>query len=145
MKILSVNVSTPKEVAYQGGTVTTGIFKEPVTGRVMVRRLNIEGDDQADRRVHGVGFDMAIYAYPIEHYAFWQKELGRQDFPHGQFGENLTVSGLSEETVRVGDVFRIGGALMQVTQPRIPCSRHGPGPRRQRPDAPLQGRGCGRI
>ncbi len=121
MKILSVNVSTPKEVAYQGGTVTTGILKEPVTGRVMVRRLNIEGDDQADRRVHGVGFDMAIYAYPVEHYAYWQRELGRQGFPHGQFGENLTVSGLSENTVRVGDVFRIGGTLMQVTQPRIPC------------------------
>ena len=120
MKLLSVNVSLPKEVPFQGRTVTTGIFKEPVQGRVMVRRLNIDGDDQADRKVHG-GFDMAVYAYPVEHYAFWEQELGRDGFPHGQFGENLTVDGLSEETVRVGDIFRIGGALLQVTQPRIPC------------------------
>ncbi len=100
MKIHSVNVSLPKEVSHEGKTLVTGIFKEPVPGRVMVRRLNIDGDDQADRRVHGVGFDMAIYAYPVEHYAFWEKELGREGFPHGQFGENLTVSGLSEETVQ---------------------------------------------
>ena len=120
MKLLSVNVSLPKEVPYRGKTVRTCIFKEPVPGRVMVRRLNIDGDDQADRRVHG-GFDMAVYAYPVEHYAFWETELGREGFPHGQFGENLTVSGLSEDTVRVGDIFRVGGALVQVTQPRIPC------------------------
>ena len=92
-----------------------------MTGRVRVRRLNIDGDDQADRRVHGVGFDMAIYFYHFEHYAFWASELGRDGFPYGQFGENLTVEGLSEDTVRVGDTFRIGGTLMQVTQPRIPC------------------------
>ena len=121
MKVVSVNVSLPKEVPYLGRTVTTGIFKEPVRGRVMVRRLNIDGDDQADRRVHGVGFDMAIYVYPVEHYAFWAKELGRDGFPYGQFGDNLTVEGLSEDTVRVGDTFRVGGTLLQVTQPRIPC------------------------
>jgi len=121
MKLISVNVSLAKEVPYLGRTITTGIFKEPVTGRVMVRRLNIDGDDQADRRVHGVGFDMAIYVYSIEHYAFWAKELGREGFPFGQFGENLTVEGLSEDTVRVGDTFRVGGTLLQVTQPRIPC------------------------
>lgn len=120
MKLLSVNVSAVKEIPYQGRTVTTGIFKKPVAGRVVVRRLNIDGDDQADRRVHG-GFDMAVYAYPHEHYAFWERELDREDFPYGQFGENLTVSGLSEETVRVGDTYRIGGALLQATQPRIPC------------------------
>jgi len=120
MKLLSVNVSPVKEIPYQERTVTTGILKAPVTGRVMVRRLNLEGDDQADRRVHG-GFDMAVYAYPVEHYAFWEKELGRDGFPHAQFGENLTVSGMSEDNVRVGDIFRIGGALLQVTQPRIPC------------------------
>ena len=114
MKVLSVNVSLPVEVSHAGNAVRTGIFKEAVPGRVMVRRLNIDGDDQADRRVHGVGFDMAIYAYPVEHYAFWEKELGRESFPHGQFGENLTVSGLSEDTVRVGDVFRVGGALVEV-------------------------------
>ena len=121
MKIVSVNVSLAKEVLYQGRTVTTGIFKEPVQGRVMVRRLNINGDDQADRRVHGVGFDMAIYVYSVEHYAFWAKELGRDGFPYGQFGENLTVEGLSEDTVQVSDTFRVGGTLLQVTQPRIPC------------------------
>lgn len=120
-KLLSVNVSLPKEVSYQGRTVSTAILKEPVPGRVMVRRLNIDGDDQADRRVHGVGFEMAIYAYPFEHYSFWEQELDSDGFPHGQFGENLTVSGLSEESVRVGDIFRIGGALLQITQPRIPC------------------------
>ena len=132
MSVISVNVSLPKEVSHEGKTITTSIFKEPVHGRVMVRRLNIDGDDQADRRVHGVGFDMAIYAYPVEHYAFWEKELGRDSFPYGQFGENLTVSGLSEDTVRVGDVFRVGEALLQVTQPRIPCfklaMRMGEGP-----------------
>ena len=121
MKVVSVNVSLAKEVPYLGKTVRTGIFKEPVRGRVMVRRLNIDGDDQADRRVHGVGFDMAIYVYPVEHYAFWARELGRDGFPYGQFGENLTVEGLSEDTVRVGDTFRVGATLLQVTQPRIPC------------------------
>ena len=120
MKLLSVNVSAVKEIPHQGRTVTTGIFKKPVARRVMVRRLNIDGDDQADRRVHG-GFDMAVYAYPHEHYAFWERELDREGFPYGQFGENLTVSGLSEETIRVGDTYRIGGALLQATQPRIPC------------------------
>ena len=87
MKLISVNVSLAKEVPYLEGTIKTGIFKEPVRGRVMVRRLNIDGDDQADRRVHGVGFDMAVYVYPFEHYAFWAKELGRDGFPYGQFGK----------------------------------------------------------
>lgn len=121
MKLISVNVSLPKRVPYLGKTITTGIFKEPVRGRVMARRLNIDGDDQADRRVHGVGFDMAIYCYPVEHYTFWARELGRDGFPYGRFGENFTVEGLSEDTVRVGDTFRVGGTLLQVTQPRIPC------------------------
>ncbi len=120
MQLLSVSASQVKEVIYQGKTVRTGIFKDPVPERVMVRRLNIDGDDQADRNVHG-GFDMAVYAYPVEHYAFWERELGREAFPHGQFGENLTVSGMSEDTVRVGDICRIGETLLQVTQPRIPC------------------------
>ena len=121
MKLISVNVSLAKEVPYLEGTIKTGIFKEPVRGRVMVRRLNIDGDDQADRRVHGVGFDMAVYVYPFEHYAFWAKELGRDGFPYGQFGENLTVEGLNEDTVRIGDTFRVGGTLLQVSQPRVPC------------------------
>ena len=120
MKLLSVNVSLPKQVPYQGKIITTGIFKEPVSDRVMVHALNIQGDGQADRKVHG-GRDMAVYAYPFEHYEFWEETLGRSGFPFGQFGENLTVEGLTEETVRIGDVFRVGGALLQVTQPRIPC------------------------
>jgi ferredoxin-NADP reductase/MOSC domain-containing protein YiiM len=120
VKLLSVNVSLPKEVRYNGNTIATGIFKDPVDGRVMVGTLNIEGDGQADLKVHG-GRDMAVYAYPVEHYAFWEKELGRQGFPFGQFGENLTVQGISENVLRVGDIFRVGGTLLQITQPRIPC------------------------
>ena len=120
MKLLSVNVSLPKQVPYQGKIITTGIFKEPVSDRVMVHALNVQGDGQADRKVHG-GRDMAVYAYPFDHYKFWEGSLGRSGFPFGQFGENLTVEGLSEKTVRVGDVFRVGGALLQATQPRTPC------------------------
>jgi ferredoxin-NADP reductase/MOSC domain-containing protein YiiM len=120
VKLLSVNVSLPKQVPYNGKIITTGIFKEPVSGRVLVHSLNAQGDGQADRKVHG-GRDMAVYAYPFEHYEFWEETLGRPEFPFGQFGENLTVEGLSEGNVRVGDIFRVGGALLQVTQPRIPC------------------------
>ena len=120
MKLLSVNVSLPKEVPYNDQIITTGIFKEPVSGRVAVRTINVEGDGQADRKVHG-GRDMAVYAYPVEHYPYWEQALGRDGFPFGQFGENLTIAGLTEEQVRVGDVLRVGGALLQVTQPRIPC------------------------
>jgi ferredoxin-NADP reductase/MOSC domain-containing protein YiiM len=120
VRLVSVNVSLPKEVPYNGKIITTGIFKEPVSGRVMVHALNVQGDGQADRKVHG-GLDMAVYAYPIEHYEFWEQTLGRSGFPFGQFGENLTVEGLSEDTVRVGDLLRVGGAQLQVTQPRIPC------------------------
>ena len=120
MKLLSINVSLAKEISHAERTVTTGIFKEPVEKSVMVRRLKIDGDAQADRKVHG-GFDMAVYAYPVEHYAYWESALGHDGYPYGQFGENLSVEGLLEETVRVGDVLRIGGAVLQVTQPRIPC------------------------
>ncbi|MEA3278097.1 MAG: MOSC domain-containing protein [Pseudomonadota bacterium] len=120
MRLVSVNVSEPREIEYRGQVVRTGIFKEPVSGRVGVGRLNIDGDGQADLKVHG-GYDMAVYAYPLEHYRYWEKELGRDAFPYGQFGENLTVEGLLEDTVRVGDVFRMGASRLQVTQPRIPC------------------------
>jgi len=120
VKLLSVNVSLPKQVPYKGKIITTGIYKEPVSDRVMVYALNVQGDGQADRKVHG-GRDMAVYAYPFEHYIFWEETLGLSGFPFGQFGENLTVEGLTEGTVRVGDIFRVGGTLLQVTQPRIPC------------------------
>ncbi|MFQ5930262.1 MAG: MOSC domain-containing protein [Acidobacteriota bacterium] len=120
MKLLSVNVSLPKEITFKGKTVRTGIFKEPVQGRVQVKTLNIEGDGQADLLGHGGPF-RAVYVYSFDHYAYWERELGRSDFTFGQFGENLTVEGMLDEDVHVGDIFRIGTALFQVTQPRVPC------------------------
>lgn len=124
MKLISVNISLPREISYQGQTVTTGIFKEQLVGPVVLRRLNLDGDDQADRRVHG-GADKAVYLYPFEHYAFWAAETGRNDFVHGQFGENFTTTGLLEDDVCIGDVFRIGAACVQVSQPRSPCFKLG--------------------
>ena len=120
MRILSVNVSLPKIVEYKGEQVETGIFKEPVAARLMVRKLNLDGDRQADLRVHG-GVDKAVYVYSIENYEYWKHELGRDDFNYGQFGENLTVEGMTDDVVRIGDVFSVGGASVQVTQPRLPC------------------------
>ena len=121
MKLLSVNVSKPKPIQYGGKTIRTGIFKEPVSGTVMLREKNIDGDGQGDLRVHG-GTYKAIYGYPFEHYAYWQQELGRDDLRYGQFGENLTVEGLLEETVHIGDIFQIGTTVkLQITQPRVPC------------------------
>ena len=124
MKLLSVNVSPPKEVSYNGKRIKTGIFKEPVSGRTMMRRLNIDGDGQGDLSVHG-GIHKAVYAYPVEHYDYWKQELGRNDLTYGKFGENLTVEGMLEETVYIGDVFRIGDALVEVSQPRVPCFKLG--------------------
>ncbi len=120
MKLLSVCVGVPREVDWKGKPVTTGIFKQPVDGRVMMRSLNLDGDRQADLTVHG-GVEKAIYAYPIEHYAHWRQELPEEDLPWGAFGENLTIEGLSETTVNIGDRFRIGTAEVRVTQPRFPC------------------------
>lgn len=120
MKILSINIAGSKSFTYQGKTVNTGIFKEPVSGRVRVQRLGLDGDVQVDRRVHG-GVDKAVYAYPFEHYAHWEKFLGRTGFAFGQFGENLTTAGLLEDDARVGDVWRVGEVVLQVTQPREPC------------------------
>ncbi len=120
MKLLSVNVSLPKTVAYEGKTVATGIFKEPVAGRVMVRRLNLAGDGQADLSVHG-GIDKAVYVYDLDSYRYWRRELGRDDLAYGHFGENLTVEDLADDRVHIGDVFRIGEALLEVSQPRVPC------------------------
>lgn len=125
MRLLSVNVSLPKRAPHGGKkTVVTGIFKEPVAGRVMLRRLNLDGDGQADLENHG-GPHRAAYAYPIENHDHWSRELGREGFAFGQFGENFTVRGMTEDDVRIGDVFRVGGALVEVSQPRPPCFKLG--------------------
>ena len=120
MKLLSVNVGLPREVIANGRATTTGIFKQPIANRVRVRSLNIDGDRQADLTVHG-GVDKAVYAYPHEHYAHWERELAPRKFAPGQFGENLTTSGLLEDDVRIGDLFAIGSARFEVSQPRVPC------------------------
>jgi MOSC domain-containing protein YiiM len=126
MCVVSVNVGLPRTVRWKGRDVTTGIFKQPVEGPVPVRRLNLEGDGQADLSVHG-GAAKAVYAYPLEHYAFWQDELARQ-LPLGAFGENVTVAGLPlEDEVGIGDRIRVGTASLVVTQPRLPCYKLGVG------------------
>lgn len=124
MKLISINVAQPKDVLHNSQVVKTGIFKQPLQGRVMVRTLNIDGDGQGDARVHG-GIYKAVYAYPVEHYDHWKHELGRDDLTYGKFGENLTVEGMREDSVHIGDVFRVGKALVQVTQPRVPCFKLG--------------------
>jgi MOSC domain-containing protein YiiM len=122
-RLVSINVSRPRTVRYRGREISPGIFKEPVSGRVMVRQLNIEGDAQADLSVHG-GAEKAVYVYAAEHYDRWQAEP-RQDLAYGQFGENLTVTGITEEGISVGDVLAVGDALLEVTQPRFPCFKLG--------------------
>jgi MOSC domain-containing protein YiiM len=119
MKVISVNVGLPREIPIGDRIVATGIFKEPVAGPVRVLSLNLDGDRQADLSVHG-GVDKAVYAYPSEHYPFWQRELGRE-LKWAAFGENLTVEGLLEDNVSVGDRLEIGTVLFEVTQPRLPC------------------------
>ncbi|EEF62217.1 MOSC domain containing protein [Pedosphaera parvula Ellin514] len=120
MKVLSINVSLPREVTGQGKTFSTGIFKIPVEGRIKVHSLGLEGDGQADLENHG-GIHKAVYSYPFEHYEYWAGELGRNDFSFGQFGENLTISGWLEDGVHIGDMFRIGEVLLEISQPRVPC------------------------
>jgi MOSC domain-containing protein YiiM len=124
MKLISVNIGLPREVSWQGRTVTTGIFKEPIQGSVMLRMLNLDGDKQADLSVHG-GVSKAVYTYPFEHYEFWQGELPDMKLPYGMFGENFTSEGLLEDTVNIGDRFRIGAAEVMVTEPRMPCYKLG--------------------
>ena len=119
LKLISLNVGLPREVPIGDRMVATGIFKTPVTGPVRVRTLNLDGDRQANLAVHG-GVDKAVYAYPSEHYPFWQQELG-EDLPWGAFGENLTVEGLDEKSLSIGDQLGIGTAVFEVTQPRLPC------------------------
>lgn len=123
-RVLSVSVARARSVPWKGQVVRTGIFKTPTEGRVRVGRLGLEGDEQADLEVHG-GPSKAVYAYPSEHYPFWQRELPGTPLPWGSFGENLTVVGLSEARVRVGDRFRIGTALLAATKPRFPCYKLG--------------------
>jgi len=124
MKIVSVNVGLPREVSWQGKLVTSGIFKEPLDGPVMMRTLNLDGDGQADLTVHG-GASKAVYAYPSEHYDYWRAELPGVDLPWGMFGENFTTGGLIEEAVYIGDKFRIGETEVMVTEPRMPCYKLG--------------------
>ena len=123
-KLLSVNVGLPREVNWRGGKVYTGVWKEPVQGRCMVRRLNVDGDGQGDLAGHG-GEQRAVFVYQIDSYHYWEQNLGRNDFTFGQFGENFTVEGLSDDEVCIGDRYRIGAALLEVTQPRVTCYRVG--------------------
>lgn len=120
MKVVSVNVGMPREIIYRDEPVMTGIYKDPVEGRIQMEGHNFIGDAQADLIAHGGEFK-AVYGYPIEHYPLWQAELGRQDLTYGQFGENLTTEGLLEQTMFVGSVYRVGNAVLQITQPRMPC------------------------
>src|SRR4029450_12262723 len=120
MKLLSVNVGLPREIAWKGKIVRTSIFKEPVAGRIRVAKLNVDGDQQSDLTVHG-GIDKAVYAYPSEHYPFWRRELELEDLPWASFGENLTTEGWWEDEVHIGDRFRIGTAEVVGTQPLLPC------------------------
>jgi MOSC domain-containing protein YiiM len=123
MRVVSVNVGMPREVEWHGRKVLTAIFKSPVAAKLPVRRLNIDGDGQADLTVHG-GPDKAVYAYPNEHYGSWSERLDRELTP-GIFGENLTTAGLLEDEVHIGDEFRVGTARLVVTQPRLPCFKLG--------------------
>lgn len=124
MKIISVNVGLPRLVLRNGEPVSTGIFKDPVAGRVRVRTLNLDGDRQSDLSVHG-GPQKAVYLYPSEHYEFWKQELPGMDLSWGVFGENLTTTGLFETETHIGDRFRVGSAELMVTQPRMPCYKLG--------------------
>jgi MOSC domain-containing protein YiiM len=122
MKVVSLNVGRPRQVDTPRGPVLTAIWKAPAAGRLALRRFNLEGDQQADLRYHG-GEHKAVYLYPSEHYAFWRGELPGMEMPLGMFGENLTSEGVLEDETSIGDRFRIGTAVLQVSQPRMPCSK----------------------
>ena len=124
MKLLSIQIGKPREVQWAGKTVSTGIFKDPVEGQVFVGKLNLEGDGQADLKVHG-GIDKAVYGYGADAYQWWKVKLGRADLSPGAFGENLTFSQLDENAIHIGDVFSLGGCHLQVVQPRQPCFKLG--------------------
>ena len=120
MKLISLNVARPQLALYRGATISTGIFKKPVTGAIPLRKLNLDGDRQADLAVHG-GPYKSVYGYPSEHYDFWRQELPGTNLPWGMFGENFTTEGLSESDLHIGDRLQIGTAVIMVRQPRIPC------------------------
>ena len=124
MKLISLNVGIPRQVTYKSELVTTGIFKEPIHHRTILRKLNLDGDKQADLTVHG-GLDKAVYSYPAEHYGHWQKELPGMYLSWGMFGENFTTEGVFEDNVNIGDQFQIGSAIVIATQPRMPCYKLG--------------------
>jgi MOSC domain-containing protein YiiM len=124
MRLVSLNIGLPQEVTWHGTIVTTGIFKHPVEGRVVLRTLNLDGDRQADLTVHGGEFK-AVYSYPLEHYDYWRKALPGVALPMGSFGENFTTEGLLEDSAHLGDRFAIGSAELVVTQPRLPCYKLG--------------------
>ena len=121
MRVLSVNVGRPERIAWGGREMTTGINKRPVDGPVWIGRLGLDGDVQVDRKVHG-GEGKAVYIYPAQHYAFWRRDLGIPDLSYGAFGENLTVDGLDEAGMHVGDELRVGSATLIVREPRLPCN-----------------------
>src|SRR3954452_18829695 len=123
-RLLSVNVGLPRDISWQGRTVHTGIWKTPVGGRCQVGRLNLDGDGQGDLAGHG-GEHRAVFVYQIESYRYWQEHLNRTDFVHGQFGEKFTIGGLPDDAVCIGDHYRIGSALFEITQPRVTCYRVG--------------------
>src|SRR5581483_836594 len=120
MKVVSVNVGMPREIMTKMGPVTTGIFKEPVVGPIMIRTLKLDGERQADLTVHG-GAEKAVYAYPAEHYSYWRDQLPGTAIAPGAFGENLTTEGLFEDSLFIGDRLRVGSAVLEVKQPRMPC------------------------
>ena len=142
MKVLSIQVGRPRKVTWRRRMVKTGIYKDPVVGRIMLRRNNLEGDEQADLRVHG-GWEKAVYVYPSEHYSFWRSELPGIPLSYGMFGENFTTEGLDEWSVCIGDQYRIGSAVVEVTQPRMPCYKLGV--RFGRPDMPQRFHASGRC
>ena len=124
MKIVSLNVGLPREVPWRGGLVNTAIYKQPIAGRVALRKLNLDGDRQADLTVHG-GEYKAVYCYPLAHYDYWRRELPGQELTTGIFGENFTTDGVLEDSVHLGDRFSVGSAEVFVTQPRLPCYKLG--------------------
>lgn len=142
MKLVSVQVGRPRRVRWHGKSVSTSIYKEPVAGRLMLHRFNVDGDQQADLTVHG-GLGKAVYVYPSEHYPIWQAEFPDMRLPYGMFGENFTTEGLDESSVCIGDQFRIGDAVVEVTQPRMPCYKLGI--RFGRPDMPKRFHASGRC